>query len=207
MEAIELFNQFRPMVEGFVWKAYKHHRFLEKEELQSEAYLIFCETVKTYDPQKASFSTYLYRGLKDRLGNYCRIQYKRQHILIDTGWESDGKINNNGKSCSMAMRVYDKDCYCYNKRPVLYGIDWPEKSFNKFIETMEVIDSKTVLSNDAKTILDYIISRKWEIPGVYTKKPSYHSILNWYHYMYKWPKSRVENAWNELGTWWNKEAV
>jgi DNA-directed RNA polymerase specialized sigma24 family protein len=169
MEATELFDQFRPMVEGFVWKAYKHHRFLEKEELQSEAYLIFCETVKTYDPQKASFSTYLYRGLKDRLGNYCRIQYKRNHYILPK--DTDTNV------------------------------------FAKFIQTMESIDDKAVLSDDARTILDFIISRKWELPGEYTKKPSFHSITKWYYYMYNWDKKRIASAWNEIGQWWNKEAI
>jgi hypothetical protein len=169
MEATtELFNQFRPMVEGFVWRAYKRYRVFEKEELQSEAYLFFCEIAEKYDPQRASFSTYLFRGLKDKINNYCKVQYKRYHYLIDA--------------------------------------QWPEKSFDRFIETMESIDDKISLSNDAKTILDFIISRKWELPGEYTKRPSFFSVSKWYHYVYGWDKNRIINAWNEIGDWWNKEA-
>lgn len=167
-QASKLFIQFHPMIQQAIWRQLKFYR-LEKEDLEAQAYYIFCECINTYDKSKASFSTYLYKGLKDKLSNYCRLQAKRFHKFLED--------------------------------------DFVEYSFNTFLKTMEVIDSKISLSEDAKVILDYIISRRWEVPGQkYNKKPSYSSIYRWYHFMHSWDKVRLEKAWNELTTWWREVA-
>ena len=73
-----LFIQFRPMIEQAVWKTYKYHRQMEKDDLQSEAFLIFYETIKKYDSSKAQFSTFLYSNLR-RLQCYSKNEMRRKN--------------------------------------------------------------------------------------------------------------------------------
>jgi DNA-directed RNA polymerase specialized sigma subunit len=73
-----LFTQYRPMIEQAVWNTYKYNKRMEKDDLQSEAFLIFCETIKKYDSSKAKFSTYLYSNLR-KLKIYTRTEMTKKY--------------------------------------------------------------------------------------------------------------------------------
>jgi hypothetical protein len=54
------------MIDKEAWRYAKRYR-LDFEEVRSEAYLIFCEALKRYDSEQASFSTFLRSSMR-RLG-------------------------------------------------------------------------------------------------------------------------------------------
>jgi len=44
----------------------------ELDDIKAEGYLILVESLRTFDPAKAKFTTHLYTNLIGRLNNYCR---------------------------------------------------------------------------------------------------------------------------------------
>lgn len=159
------FRQFQPMIESFVWKYSRRYRNLEYSDIQSQAYLIFCKTVDSFNPTISTFSTYLYSRLRG-LNNYCKTMTRRNHLeYLDI------------------VEKYD---------------------FNKFCNTIELIDNSLELSNDARKVLNYLLKRYWDYPGNERSKPGLFTVYRWYHYMYNWSYGRVKVAWEELELWWKK---
>lgn len=84
-------------------------------------------------------------------------------------------------------------------------IEMEEVNFDNFIRTMEIIDSKVSLSNDAKEIVQFIEERVWEIPGYQYIRPTWNSVSRWYKY-YGWTNKRIRRAWIEIEKWWKEIA-
>jgi DNA-directed RNA polymerase specialized sigma subunit len=74
------FDQYRGMIEGSAWAAAKLFH-LDIYDLRSQAYLIFCEALESYDSSKASFSTYLYNRLLT-INDYCKLRQNKKYSSI-----------------------------------------------------------------------------------------------------------------------------
>jgi len=58
---------------------------VEYEDVEAQAYLIFCETLEKYDNTKSSFSTYLYTRLNGYLNLYLKKNINNDYEYIDEG--------------------------------------------------------------------------------------------------------------------------
>jgi len=175
------FNQFRPMVEKAAWKYSKKYH-LDYEEISGQGYLIFCEALEKLDPSKASFSTYLF-GELDRLDNYCKKEYRKN-------FKSVQRIKR-PKVCGYGHNIFINRLYPDNSTIYNYSI------FEKVIDKM---DYEISLSDDAKDILRYILSREWEdVEKNWIPRLSYVKKV----YMDKdWKNSRILRTWQEIRNWW-----
>lgn len=91
----------------------------------------------------------------------------------------------------------------YKKHEI--GIDPLILDFVVFNRVVDKINFE-MLSMDAQNILNYILSREWEdLENKKIKKPSKLSISKRYNSKYGWTYSRINKAWNEIQSWWNKE--
>jgi len=82
-------KQYEPMLNSqaaFYAKKYK----LDFDEVKSQAYLIFCETLEKYDNRKASFTTFLYARLHDL--NRLAYSESASRIFYDSGETDFDKI-------------------------------------------------------------------------------------------------------------------
>jgi len=94
MEATnELYHDFRGMLEKAVWKKSKQYRLLERDEILSEAYCYFCEIARNYDPTRALFSTYLYRGLEMRLNQYCKKEQQKKYKTMSDKYDRNEEVS------------------------------------------------------------------------------------------------------------------
>lgn len=100
---------------------------------------------------------------------------------------------------------YHLEEFCSKQRHWENNIFETEEEFDnwlmdKFIAKNE-FDTST-LSETAKNILYFIITRKWETPGKAPHKPSY-SLVERTFVQRGMRKSDVFSAWNEIKIWWN----
>jgi hypothetical protein len=177
------FNQFRPMVERAVWKYSKKYH-LEYEEISGQGYLIFCEALGKLNPDKASFSTYLYNEL-NRLDNYCKCEYRKNKKSVQ-------RIKHNH------VRGYGHNIFI-NRLYVEETIKYDYKVFEKVLNK---IDYEISLSDDAKDILQYILSREWE--DVETNWIPRFSHIKKVYANKGWTGNRIVNCWNEIKNWWQE---
>lgn len=103
--------------------------------------------------------------------------------------------------------------YCYyqvrrtNNRISLEHARIPRSqySYDTFIKAYELAESIIQLSKDSREIINFIISRVWEIPGDFRIRPSLRSVSRWYVYGKGWNRGRVKKAWKEIHKWWIRE--
>jgi hypothetical protein len=177
------FNQFCPMVEKAVWK-YSRKYHLDYEEISGQGYLIFCEALEKLDPTKASFSTYLFNEL-ERLEQYCKKEYR--------------KTNKSVQRIKIAKkRGYGKNMYINR----LYPDNSTVYNYSIFEKVLDKMDYEISLSDDAKDILQYILSREWEdVENNWVPRFSHIKKV----YMDKgWKNSRILRTWQEIKEWWQE---
>ena len=178
------FLQFRPMVEKAVWKYSKKYH-LDFTEIEGQGYLFFCEALETFDEQyNCKLSTHIYHKLT-RLDSYCNTLYSRNQSIQHC--KKDHR-RGYGKSLRMPfMNITEIDTIF---------------DYDIFSKVLDKIDYEISLSDDAKDILQYILSREWEdvetnwiprlshIKKVYTNKG--------------WAGNRIKDSWNEIKLWWQE---
>jgi len=157
--------------------ARKYH--MEQDELISQGNLIFVKTLNKFNPEKSSFSTYLYESLKD-LRNYCETQ--RKHTLVGS-LEERNYFNNFEKSDETNEEYIEED----------------------FCKTIIQIENQKELSEKAQKMLCYILSRDWEIFG-YKKqhKANFRMMKTHFKTSLGWGITEIKNAWKELSDWWDR---
>jgi hypothetical protein len=175
------FNQFRSMVEKAVWK-YSRKYHLDYSEVQGQGYLIFCEALEKLNPDKASFSTYLFNEL-NRLDNYCKCEYRKNKKSVQ-------RIKHNH------IRGYGHNIFI-NRLYVEETIKYDYKVFEKVLNK---IDYEISLSDDAKDILQYILLREWEDVDI-NWIPRFSHIKKVYADK-GWAGNRIKNTWTEIQNWW-----
>jgi len=65
------FEDYVNMVRKRAWYYSRIYK-MDYDEVESQGFLIYCMSLKTYESKKASFSTFLYRNLSGRLRDYCQ---------------------------------------------------------------------------------------------------------------------------------------
>ena len=184
INSTEAFKQYQPLIEGFAWKATKRYRYLEHDDIRQQAYLIFCETIERYDEnRKVKFITFLYHRLRT-LNDYCR--YSNNRVM-------------------RVLFLYDIDLYQKSDKIDIenYEIEdyIEDSSYELFEAAMNRLEESLELSEDAQDIIDYLISREWETPGI-NRVPRLYSIKKYYRYWKGWMPKRTEQAWEEIKDWW-----
>lgn len=97
------------------------------------------------------------------------------------------------------------DKYAKPKSVVAYPIINPLQDCTAdFIHAMETMETALCLSEDAQGVLNFLISREWETPGM-AKTPRLHSVQKWLKQQFDWMPSRTKKAWEELKVWWQSE--
>ncbi|MFA5048698.1 MAG: sigma factor [Patescibacteria group bacterium] len=76
----KLFLQYKKLIDKKAYQVSMKWKY-DVDDLKSEGYLIFLESLKKYDESKAKFSTYLTWNLK-RLENICRDDKKKQEVVF-----------------------------------------------------------------------------------------------------------------------------
>jgi hypothetical protein len=73
------YEDYIKMIDSEVSRIHKDFRWLERNELKSEANLIFSVCYNKYDPNKAKFSTYLTDNLNKRLWRFAVAETVKKH--------------------------------------------------------------------------------------------------------------------------------
>lgn len=176
MEEHILFEKFKPMIHK---KAYIYTKKygINIEDVMLEGYLIFTKTLRKFNPELSSFSTYLYNNLQE-LENFCKSE-KRFSV-----------------SCITNSNCYDPE-----------NGEMPELWFSnnkEFIQTVEMLESTKELDSKALEMLKYLVSRKWEnLKCKVSRKPSL-SLMMRYFRPRGWRKIEVSRSWKSLYFWWQK---
>lgn len=172
INSTKIFKQYQPLIEGFTWKATKRYRYLEHDDIKQQAYLIFCEAIERYDETRnVKFITFLFHRLRT-LNDYCQF-------------------NNRIKISEIYINPHDDE----------EKIKLVDVSYEQFEAAMDRLESSLELSEDAQEILEYLISREWETPGI-NRVPRLHSVKQYFRYWKDWMPKRTEAAWDEIKSWW-----
>jgi hypothetical protein len=171
INSTEAFKQYQPLIEGFAWKATKRYRYLEHNDIRQQAYLIFCEAIERYDENRKVKFITFLFHRLRTLNDYC--DFNRKILFND-----DIEFNDDGEDESLA-----------------------DPSYELFEAAMDRLEESLELSEDAQDIIDYLISREWETPGI-NRVPRLHSIKKYYRYWKGWMPKRTEQAWEEIKDWW-----
>lgn len=177
--ATKQFNQFLPMIEKAIWNYHKKYR-LDRLEIESQGYLIFCEALKTFDKSKGCFSTHLTNELQ-RLEHYCKMEFRKNNKDLQ-------RIKSKG-------RGYGKNIYV-NRIDIPINI-----SYCVFDKVITKMDYEISLSQDAKEIVEYICSREWETDLDKNWKPRF-SYIQKIYLKNGWTRNRINSAWEQIREWW-----
>ena len=182
--SLQQFNQFRPMIEKAVWIYSKKYK-LDYDDVIGQGFLIFTKALKKFDPNRASFSSYLYHELR-RLNDYCKNEYRFRYCEII-------------RRKDIGKRSYPKNIFIHRKEDDRKQID----NYDIFKRILNRLDYEKELSKDSQEILNYILSRDWENVEI-NWKPRLRYIMS----LYKnkgWSKNRIDKCWNEIKEWWHSE--
>lgn len=182
--ATKQFNQFLPMIEKACWHYSKKYK-IDHSEISGQGYLIFCEALKTFDKNKSTFSTYLSRSLNIKLFNFCKKILLQRYNICKNENNSRFYFNFEEPKCVLLSNLTDKD--------TVY-------SFEKFDKVITKMDYEISLSNDAKEIVEYILSRDWEILDD-NWKPRF-SFIQKKYLSEGWTRNRIVTAWENIAKWW-----
>ena len=140
------------------------------------------------------FCTFLYNRLRT-LNDYCNYNTKyKLTYSIDNGsvikWNDKSPyLKINSKRCGEELFIdYDKQ-------------EIEDARFEQFEAAMDRLESCLDLSDDAQELIDFLISREWEIPGI-GRVPHLSSAKKYCRYWKGWAHKRTEAAWNEAKDWW-----
>lgn len=176
----KLFLQQFPQLEAtgkYFSKKYKK----EYEETQAKVFLIFSKVIDKYDKEKASIHTYLrhqLRAVESQLVSEIKKRIKTESI-------DDKMYYNNGEG---------------NKSYNGFTTKEEDNKWNNFEKLLSFYDSaSTELSDIAQEILKFILI---EPRASIQKKPTLHSIKNYFCKIKGEKKKLIEDAWNEIKCWW-----
>jgi len=101
---------------------------------------------------------------------------------------------------------YHLDEYCRLQRGWDNNIFETEEEFDNWLSDTRIdtddFDTK-FLTDEARFLLKFILSRRWECAGSAPHKPTY-SFIERTFYSYGWRKCEIYKIWRELKSWWNE---
>lgn len=83
-EKTDIFNDYRYLIQKISHSFYVTNPGIDYNELLSEGYIGFLNSIDSYNPDKYAISTFIRNCVKNHLINYCRNYYhKNQCIYLD----------------------------------------------------------------------------------------------------------------------------
>lgn len=150
---------------------------IDREDLECEGNLIFCECIEKYDSSQGEFSKYLTSALYFSLNQYIRKEYKyRDHV--------------EGSDINEIINLDSENSSGFKHNMTLY------KNIDKLSINENILESVNldVLSEDSKYVYKVILSPDVKIgENKITKKN-----LREYLKSNGWNWSRIENSFREL---------
>ena len=146
---------------------------IDYEEVEAQAYLLYCESVDTFDFKKSGFSTYLTWQLK-RLNDFCKTYRRQQGVLIEDWFKPSN--------------MEDEESSIYELIPA--------RSNNMSLAELLEIGLHS-LSKEAYSMFKWILNRTWETKG--KLKPSISLAMRTFNYS----RIQAETIWNEIGNLYN----
>ncbi len=154
---------------------------IEYEEMEAQGYLIYCECVKSFEPTKATFSTYLYINLLGRLSDYG-TQYNKQRGISLHDYL-------NGNITDLENEISEDNCtilsYYDNEDTTESLLDYAKKS----------------LSIDSFKVFSWILSRNWQKKG--RTVPSIYAVVE----AFNWTRTKATKCWNDCKNFWLNECA
>ena len=160
------------------------HEYSEKynidySEMESQGFLIYCNCLEKYDPEKAKFTTYLYIQL-NRLNDFARTYNRQRGDLIQDYYKN--QIQDQEESSNIEEEIVSKN---YNLPKVL-----------DFLK-----EAKQELSEDAFKLIVWIIKREWEeknrrIPTISMATKHFNRS-----------RQKIEEIWEECRNFWLNQGL
>lgn len=148
---------------------------IDFDEMESQGFLIYCECLKKYDITKSGFCTYLHIQL-NRLNDFGLTYTRQRGSLIQDYFSSQDDFKE---------KNYEQEIESKND----------SLSMNELLE-----DAKESLSDEAFQLLTWIVKREWERKNKRT--PTIAMAVKKFQNV---SKEIIEQAWNELSVFWNRE--
>lgn len=183
MDSQQLLQENHTMLKSAAWNCFQSYG-VEYEEVLSQSYLIFMEALEKYDSGKgAKFSSYLFSRLRT-LADYCKkeTRYKNRAVPL----------------FSHATMQTDEVVYEYEiENEALIDPYW-----TKFCQVLEMYESMSELSADAKLLYKSMLNGECYEPGL-PSKPNLTKITRIMRGAEGWMPARTSLAWRELEYWFN----
>lgn len=144
---------------------------VDYEELEAQGFLIYCECLQKYDFTKAKFTTYLYIQL-NRLGDFVKTYKRQQGVMMEDYFAN---IVPEGKTYEETLKA---------------------KASSPAVEDF-LKEAKEILSENAYTLLTWIVGREWE--GKNKRTPTISMAVKYFNTT----KQAIEKAWEECRIFWN----
>jgi hypothetical protein len=157
------------------------------EDTVAQGYLIYVESLKTYDPDKGAFITHLHHNL---------LQLHR--------WATKEKreLQNLYNQHQLQERLHIEASYIN-----LDADNWYDYILGGFCPdyTMDIQAETSIqgLSQIAQSVLYFIVSREWEVLSETPTKISKNKVMKAFSKTIG--HTAVEKSWNELKLWWNEK--
>ena len=167
------YRTYKNLIRKHAWRLSKKYNY-DFDELYSEGCLIFTQTIKKYNEQKAKFSTYLYKSLYFGLRDYIKknkTQNESYEHYFDEHNLDIAKIQT-----IMKGELYSKDLM----QDVLDFYDCAAQE----------------LSENAQQVL------RWMIEASEWKRPTYNSVRRFFYHRLGWKHGMIKQSWNEIKKWW-----
>lgn len=160
------------------------HEYSEKynidySEMESQGFLIYCECLEKYDPEKAKFTTYLYIQL-NRLNDFARTYNRQRGDLIQDYYKNqiqDQEENSNAEE-EIISRNYD---------------------LPKVLDFLK--EAEQELSEDAFKLIVWIIKREWEEKN--RRTPTISMATKHFNRS----RQKIEEIWEECRNFWLNQGL
>lgn len=158
------------------------HEYSEKynidySEMESQGFLIYCECLEKYDPEKAKFTTYLYIQL-NRLNDFAKTYKRQEGFYLQDYFNPD----------------YSQDIEDYEERMISRNYDLP-----KIMDFLK--EAKQELSEDAFKLIVWIIKREWEEKN--RRTPTISMATKHFNRS----RQKIEEIWEECRNFWLNQGL
>lgn len=159
------------------------HEYSEKynidySEMESQGFLIYCECLEKFNPDKAKFTTYLYIQL-NRLRDFARIYNRQQGYLIQDYFQPQIEDEENA-----------------NLEYEIVSINYNLPELNEFLS-----EAKQELSEDAFKLIIWIVKREWEEKNKRT--PTISMAVKYFSRS----RQKIEEIWEECRNFWLNQGL
>jgi hypothetical protein len=174
-DTLAVWNRYSRMVRSAAWRSAKRHD-LDFQELEAQAIFVFCEALRRFDAERATFSTFLTHRLRT-LEDYAKREargYARTESLDDDDETFEARD--------------------YETADAVFQFIERERQLTRLSE-----DARDVLNylcgheweTPGITLKD---------------RPTFRGISEWYQERWGWTPRRIREAWAELEQWWAEGA-